>query len=533
MRPSERWGSSIARIGDIDADKVDDYLIGAPSNAFYGAADFGEAQVVSGSTGQMLRKHTGSAPYDYFGSQVSRLEDLDGDAVDDYAVTASRIFVGSGLASVYVYSGKSGSLLFEIKTTAALADTSFGQSLHGGGDLDGDGTPDILVGAPAASRVIQSQNVQTGMAFAFSGKTGNKIREFPGDGSGDLFGYDLMGLEDLDNDGVPEVLVAAPQSRAGKAGYVRIFSGKTGVVLHTIAGDANADHFALCVERIADLDGDNRMDFIVGAPQTDSLPVGNGGYVRAFGSVTGKALWTLKASQQGVGFGHALAALGDVDGDGYSDIAASSYVAVFPSAPGQVRILSGKTGAALHAFSGTSKTSHFGKVLAPAGDFDGDGRPDVLVGIPLHGQAPSIEIGSVRVISSWPLSLTADRPTISVVQGGQQKLDLDAGLLRAGKIYVVAGSQAGIFPGLKLGAHSLPLNPDPYMGLLLGAPNSIIQGSVGILDSNGKATASFQLAKSNNLSLIGLEFDHAFVVFGATLPSIVWTSNPVALTLIR
>jgi len=142
-------------------------------------------------------------------------------------------------------------------------------------------------------------------------------------------------------------------------------------------------------------------------------------------------------------------------------------------------------------------------------------------------------VGSVRVISSWPRSLWSDRPEISVILGGKQKLSLDAGVLRAGKIYIMVGSQTGIYPGLNLGKLNLPLNPDGYMGLLLSAPNSVLLPSVGVLDANGQGTAVFNLPRNSNLSLVGLELDHAYAVFGVTLPSIVWTSNPVSLTLRR
>ena len=532
-RASERLASSIAQIDDIDGDKFEDYLVGGPSNGFSGATDHGVALLISGRTGKILRTHKGAAAYDYFGTAVTRLGDLDGDGVDEYAISASRAFLGSNQGSVYVYSGKTGVLRVEIKANSTLKKSDFGASLASIADVDADGVPDILVGAPLADVTVQTKTVQTGRAFVYSGKTGKKIRDLAGSLAGDGFGHALCGLEDLDKDGVGEFLVAAPQSRSGRKGYVRIYSGKSGKILRTHIGDKDADHFARSVARIPDMDGDKIADFVVGAPQTDSLPLGNGGYVRAFGSVSGKTLWTRPGTTKGEGFGHAMVSIGDVDGDGFSDVAASTHVAVFPKAPGQVRILSGRTGTVLHAWGGVRSSSQFGMSLAAAGDRNADGRPDVLVGVPLDGKIGAPEEGSVRVISAWPLSFRSDRPDVSVLQGGKQRLDLDAGVLRASKFYLILGSQSGIHRGLTVGGRVLPLNLDAYMGLLLAAPNSLILPSVGVLDSNGRARAWFSIPAQKNLSLIGLRLDHAYVVFGATLPSIAWTSNPVSLTLTK
>lgn len=129
--------------------------------------------------------------------------------------------------------------------------------------------------------------------------------------------------------------------------------------------------------------------------------------------------------------------------------------------------------------------------------------------------------------------LSSSVGAISLSAGGSQPLDLDVGSGFAGATYLVLGSLSGWTPGFPVapGVH-LPLNPDAYFSLVLGAPNQppLLNG-FGLLDPQGRATATFELPAGSNPAWAGLLFHHAAVVFGPG-PSIDWATNAVPAELV-
>ena len=149
----DRFGSSAAALGDLDQDGVEDYAVGAPKEGSHGKLS-GKVSVFSGGDGSVLHELFGDGEQDQLGWSVSGAGDLSGDGVPDLVAGAKEhlesIFgfgasYGSGYARVC--SGADGS------TLATLAGPAFGSEIGyavaGGGDLDGDGLGDLLVGAPS------------------------------------------------------------------------------------------------------------------------------------------------------------------------------------------------------------------------------------------------------------------------------------------------------------------------------------------------------------------------------------------------
>jgi hypothetical protein len=130
-------------------------------------------------------------------------------------------------------------------------------------------------------------------------------------------------------------------------------------------------------------------------------------------------------------------------------------------------------------------------------------------------------------------SLISDRSTLSLLRGGTQKLTLEAGSANAGKVYLILGSASGTLPGFPLGRLQMLLNPDAYFNLLLVSPNSLILGSVGLLDANGRGTATFVLPAGAPAALAGTRLYHAFVAIKPVVTSFDFTSDPVPLTLLQ
>ncbi|MEM7310229.1 MAG: hypothetical protein AAF682_26375 [Planctomycetota bacterium] len=104
--------------------------------------------------------------------------------------------------------------------------------------------------------------------------------------------------------------------------------------------------------------------------------------------------------------------------------------------------------------------------------------------------------------------------SISLAAGGTATLLLDAGSAYAGALYGVAGTLSGTSPGLPVGALQAPLNPDAYFALSIQAPAPLFEGTVGLLDAQGKATARVNIAAGTDPSLAGLELHHAYLALG-------------------
>ncbi len=136
------FGSSIAAAGDLDGDGIGDIIIGAPGVGF-GIPIAGYAKVFSGADGSLLFDLNGAATFDKFGASVAGLGDADGDGVADVAVGAPREGLGG---RVRVYSGADGSVLYTYD--GATKSEDIGSSLAGLGDIDGDTLGDLIAGGP-------------------------------------------------------------------------------------------------------------------------------------------------------------------------------------------------------------------------------------------------------------------------------------------------------------------------------------------------------------------------------------------------
>ncbi len=144
----------------------------------------------------------------------------------------------------------------------------------------------------------------------------------------------------------------------------------------------------------------------------------------------------------------------------------------------------------------------------------------------------SLSAATFEFAGRFVRALEADVASISVGAGGAQQLTLDAGGTFAGDLYLVMGSLSGTSPGFPVGAHVLPLNPDPYFRFTLLHPNTPpLLSSFGLLDAGGRAAASFSLAAGSDPALVGLTLDHAYAVVDAAGLVVELASNSVPLHL--
>ena len=211
------FGWSVAAAGDVDHDGFDDVIAGA---TFAGPGNEGQAYVLSPGTGHVLFTKTGATSNSQFGYSVSGGRDVDNDGWSDFIVGAPYDNT-NGVASgrVKVFSGHTGSQLHNLTGQSGF---HFGLSVSLAGDIDGDGDDDFIVGAPFADH---NGTQETGLVRVLSGANANLIHVFYGDSSGDHLGFSVSRGGDINNDGTPDVVAGAPHAapNGSNSGLARVW----------------------------------------------------------------------------------------------------------------------------------------------------------------------------------------------------------------------------------------------------------------------------------------------------------------------
>ena len=259
------FGFSVAGIGDADGDHRPDFVVGA-ARASELEFQRGRAYVYSGRHRTLLHRLDGEVIGDLFGSGIAGVGDLDGDGRGDFIVGARNAGpVGNGLA--YVFSGATALPIFPTLQPEATGRDFGWFFVATPGDVNGDGIPDLYVG----DTTDVGAGPFSGRAYVFSGKDAHTLYELPGErGAGAGCG---RGARDVNGDRHADVIVGSYTSFDGApfAGQMNVYSGCDGSLLRTVTSTSAGEQFGFDAVGVGDLDGDREADFMVSAAAGDRV----------------------------------------------------------------------------------------------------------------------------------------------------------------------------------------------------------------------------------------------------------------------
>ena len=422
---------------------------------------------------------------DWTGFSTSPAGDLNRDGRADYLVGAPGLFAENHPGRVHIVTGGSewGTANLEdgLSVWGEAAGDGAGWAVADAGDFNGDGQPDILIGAPFSD----TNGPESGAAYILFGPVTTShpllradVRLY-GEAAGDLAGWAVSGARDINGDGLSDVLIGAPGSdrAATDGGATYVVFGRAGFHGRIDLADADiiyeggtpGERVGHDVADVGDLTGDDVLDFVLtaGSPPADSEGAEANGaaptaaYIvssNARGAVDTGDLRIIRESIGGPG-GFDVAGPADLDGDGQADLVLAGQleesgrtvmvVTVFYGPLVQTAKL-GDAAYKLATFRASSRLS-----VDVAGDVDGDGTQDLVVGDGYGSSTPSKDGAGAAYLVLGPF--------------GEGTEDLSAGGIP------IAGEAQGTHVGFAVAGVG-DTNGDGFDDVLVGAPSESGQG---------------------------------------------------------
>ncbi len=506
-------GLGVAGAGDVNGDGYADVIVGAYlyDNT---ETDEGVALIYHGSA-------TGIASGDAFdaatalvsgqagaamGFSVAGAGDVNGDGFADVIVGASSYDNGqSDEGAAFVYLGSATGIATGDPTIAAAtiesdqSDASLGISVAGAGDVNGDGYADVVVGANQYDR----GETDEGVALVFFGSAtgiagGNPTTAeavFESDQADAGLGRGVAGAGDVNGDGYADIIAGATSYENGEinegaafvyhGSAVGIASGNPTTAAASLESDRVNAGFAWSVAGSGDVNGDGYADLIVGAKDYDNGQSNEGAVFVYHGTAQGidtVAAAMLESNQTGALLGASVAGAGDVNGDGFADVILGAYLYSVDQANEGLALVyhgsasgiaSGDPATAAAVLESDQAGSWAGFSVAGAGDVNGDGYADVIVGAYRYDNGDTDE-GAAFVFHGSASGITSGGPTMAatIIESDQadawlgwsvagagdvngdgfadvivSAIDYDNGQVDTGAAFIFHGAAAGISSG--------------------------------------------------------------------------------------
>jgi hypothetical protein len=485
LRPAvsgDETGAAVSAAGDVNGDGYSDYLVASPgANGLQG-----KVEIYAGNSSGVATLLATLVPDDAsgrFGQSVAPAGDVDKDGYDDVLVGEPHF--SSDLGRVFLYRGGPVGMTLDTVLVGVDPSAMFGFSVSTAGDVNGDGYDDVVIGAPLASG-------GAGKAFIYQGgPTG--ITGLPvvtlGTQSGQNRGYAVAGVGDVNADGYADVAVGAPYTLGGDPGRVFLFRGSaTGVHVasDSLSGVTTGDRFGYSVSPIGDYDQDGYADLLVGAPFASSESGRAYGFHGTAAGIATSPFLTTSEVQAGAHMGWSVGTAGDANGDGYADVVVGEpgYDGPAGADQGRAFLFYGTRGGGSNPavnFLGPAAGSQFGISVSGVGDVSADGFTEMAIGSPVTvtGGTVSIFKGAVAVAARISPLLYIPDPQ----QGAASTFARFGESVAAGGDFNGDGFDDAL-AGVPAETNLVPGEGVVYVFRGLNGPSSLFDGAVGILHSN-------------------------------------------------
>jgi hypothetical protein len=532
-----QFGISVACAGDVNGDGYADLIAGA---RYYdkGHVNEGAAFIYQGSSvglnpipASVIESNQGDA---WMGSAVASAGDVNGDGYSDVLVGSYAFDHGQkDEGSVFVWYGTTiGTNTYGQELNGYEDYCSFGQSVANAGDVNGDGFSDIIIGASG----FDSGQPNSGAAYIYYGaqqginaNTVTKIEHIAGS---HLLGYSVAGAGDVNGDGYDDVIIGDmsyfvawdPQKGSIEGAALVYYGSPQGINQNTfsvIKNDQTASSFGWAVSSAGDVNGDGFDDVLVGDPNYDKQ-YDDGAVFVYHGSAQGintTAAITLEGNQAAAELGFSLAPAGDINGDGFDDIVVgAAFYSNSQDAEGAAFVFHGSiTGINDTATILENNVSEawMGYSVSGAGDLNGDGFSDIVIGCPTSQAGEGATL--IYYGSSSSINNNSSKATLAIGQpsyfgnavssagdyNGDGYGDLVIGAVNysptnTGAAFMFLGSSNGISPQTPIKFESNiansemgtsvacagDINGDGYSDILIGAPFHHSKGSAFLFKGN-------------------------------------------------
>ncbi len=437
------FGASVSGAGDVNDDGYSDVIVGAYGyNSFAGRSYIYFGGSSMNSIADVIM--TGEAANNSFGYSVSDAGDVNGDGFADVYVGAYGFSSSKGRAYLY-YGGTSMNNVVDIFMTGEETLNYFGYSVSGGGDVNGDGFADMIAGA-------YGYNSNTGRAYAFTNAfTGEDIPDvtMTGEAALNYFGESVSNAGDVNNDGYDDIIIGAPGVSISTGRAYIFFGGIIPDNIPDVTFTAPNAYLGTSVSSTGDVNGDGYDDVIVGEPGISRAYIFYGGV-----SMNNVADVILTGEVGGDSFGGSVSSAGDVNSDGYDDVIVGDLG--FGLGIGRAYIFYG--GAGMNNISDVTMTGeatedYFGDPVSSAGDVNGDGYSDVIIGAAGYEQGIAktyIYFGGASMNNTADVTITTvigEVPDISASSAGDVNGDGYSDVIIGDFQYSTGTGKASVYLG--------------------------------------------------------------------------------------